>query len=178
MEIVMPIGISGSGKSTLYNNMFTNYEIVCPDQIRLKLTGNISDQSKNKEVFEMVDTLVDMYIKEDKNFFYDATNVNTKYRKEFVKKVKKHPNVKVVYIYLYADVEESNRRIQKDLEEGKIRSNVSMFVLKRQYDMYMESLKSNWQEEGADSSLVMDENGKISTHVSHLSNVDLSSIKV
>ena len=150
MEIIIPIGISGSGKSTLYNQKYSDYKIVCPDQIRLELTGNISCQSKHKEVFQKVNNIVQYYILHDKSFFYDATNVNTRYRKYFVQKVKQYPNVKVIYIFLPSDVDESYRRIQKDLKEGKIRSNVSLDILKKQFDMLLLSLQSNWVEEGAD----------------------------
>lgn len=154
MKIIIPIGISGSGKSTLYNNVFSDYEIICPDQIRLELTGNISDQSKNGQVFKIVNQMVDDCIRLDKSFFYDATNVNTKYRKEFVKKVKKHPNVTVVYFYLTANVDTSYERIQNDLKNNVTRSNVPLDVLKRQYHMYEESMESNWKDEGADVAIL------------------------
>lgn len=155
MRIIVPIGISGSGKSTLYKKFYSNYELVCPDQIRLELTGDISDQTKNGQVFKIVDQMVDDCIKNDRSFFYDATNVNSKYRKEFVKKVKKFTNVEVIYVFLESNIEKSYKRIQNDLTNGIVRSNVPEDVLKRQYNMYMESVKSDWKSEGADRAFVV-----------------------
>lgn len=150
MEIIIPIGISGSGKSTLYNEKYSNYKIVCPDQIRLEITGNISDQSKNKEVFDIANDLVEQFIKQDIDFYYDATNVNTKYRKQFVKNVKSHSNVKVTYVVMICDIDESYKRIRKDIVDNKVRSNVPLDVLHRQYEMFEASMKSDFSEEGAD----------------------------
>ena len=58
MEIIVPIGISGSGKTRLYNMRYSDLTLVSPDLIRKELTGSISDQRKNKEVFEEVDRRV------------------------------------------------------------------------------------------------------------------------
>ena len=142
MKIIIPIGISGSGKSTkLRNHLINDYDVlVCPDEIRFKLTGNISDQSKNKEVFEIVDLLIDGAVKQNKNVFLDATNVNTKNREKLVNKYEDNPNVVIQYYILPADVKVSYERIQNDLKNGINRSNVSMEVLERQYKMYCETL--------------------------------------
>ena len=153
MKIIIPIGISGSGKSTIFRYGFINdYDIlVCPDDIRFKLTGNISDQSKNKQVFEIVDLLIDGAVKQDKNVFLDATNVNTKNRKKLVNKYKDNPNVMIQYYILPADVKVSYERIQNDLKNGVNRSNVSMEVLERQYKMYMETLDNGFVGENVQS---------------------------
>ena len=79
MELIIPIGISGSGKSRLYNLNYQDYVKICPDDIRKELTGSISDQSKNKEVFELAQQRIDDCIANDKNVFYDATNINQEY---------------------------------------------------------------------------------------------------
>ena len=49
-KLVLPIGISGSGKSYIYNRDYKDCVQVSPDLIREELTGDISNQSKNKEV--------------------------------------------------------------------------------------------------------------------------------
>ena len=53
MEVIIPIGISGSGKSRLYEKRYKDYEIISPDLIRKELTGDISNQKRNKEVFQI-----------------------------------------------------------------------------------------------------------------------------
>ena len=135
MELIIPIGISGSGKSRLYNLNYQDYVKICPDDIRKELTGSISDQSKNKEVFELAQKRIDDCIANDKNVFYDATNINTEYRKKFVNKYKE-TNVRIVYVILPADVNISYQRIKNDLDNKVDRSKVSYQVLLRQYEMY------------------------------------------
>lgn len=145
MKIVIPIGISGSGKSRLWDKVFKDKDFVrvCPDNIREALTGDISDQSKNKEVFEKVDEYIDVYIRYNMNIFYDATNLSTKLRKKFVNKIKNKKNVEEIeYWVLPADVDLSEKRINDDLNNKVNRSRVPREVLERQMNMYNESLKS------------------------------------
>lgn len=142
MEVIIPIGISGSGKSRLYKTEYNGYFKICPDDIRLELTGDISNQKMNKQVFERVDELVSNCIRDGVSFFLDATNINTKYRKEFVEKFKGIAYVK--YIVLPSDINISHERISKDLSEGVVRSKVSKDVLERQYGMYKESLNTGF----------------------------------
>ena len=149
MELIIPIGISGSGKSRLYNLNYQDYVKICPDDIRKELTGSVSDQSKNKEVFELAQKRIDDCIANDKNVFYDATNINTEYRKKFVNKYKE-TNVRIVYIILPADVNISYQRIKNDLDNKVDRSKVSYQVLLRQYEMYKETLNSQFKDENVD----------------------------
>ena len=123
MEIIIPIGISGSGKTRLYRIRYRNYTLVSPDLIRKELTGNISDQRKNKEVFLEVDRRIDELVKKGQSFFYDATNVNTDFRKAFVNKYK-DTDVKIIYVILPADVATSILRIKTDLKESVERAQV------------------------------------------------------
>ena len=54
MKLVIPIGIGESGKFTLYNKIFKDKGLVYvyPHNICKSLTSGVSDQSKNKVVFE------------------------------------------------------------------------------------------------------------------------------
>lgn len=146
MEIIIPIGISGSGKTRLYRMRYRNYTLVSPDLIRKELTGNISDQSKNKEVFQEVDRRVDDLVKKGESFFYDATNVNTEFRKAFVNKYK-DTDVKIIYVILPADVATSILRIKTDLKESVERAQVPIQALIRQYGMYNHSLETKFKGE-------------------------------
>jgi predicted kinase len=52
-KIFIAIGISGSGKSTFFKTMCSNASYLNADTIRGELcNGDLSDQSKNREVFE------------------------------------------------------------------------------------------------------------------------------
>ena len=146
MEIIVPIGISGSGKSRLYNMRYSDLTLVSPDLIRKELTGSISDQRKNKEVFEEVDRRVADLVKKGESFFYDATNVNPEFRKKFVEQFR-GTDVKIIYVVLPADLALSYKRIKDDLKNRVERSDVPHHALIRQLGMYNHSLKSNFEGE-------------------------------
>lgn len=172
MKIIVPIGISGSGKSTFYNEYFKDYKLICPDQIRLQLTGDISNQTKNGEVFNIANQMIVDCLKNNEDFYYDATNVNTKYRKDFTKKVKEiNPDAKVVYVYFPSDIELSSDRITLDLANNVVRSNVPKAVLERQNKLYMESLQSSWLEEGADNAFVIDTTSAQNNYIDELTEI-------
>ena len=146
MEIIVPIGISGSGKTRLYNMRYSDLTLVSPDLIRKELTGSISDQRKNREVFEEVDRRVADLVKKGESFFYDATNVNSEFRKKFVEQFR-GTDVKITYVILPADMNTSYVRIKQDLRNNVDRSNVPFEVLMRQKGFYNQSLKSNFEGE-------------------------------
>ena len=146
MKIIVPIGISGSGKSRLYKMKYNHLVLLSPDLIRKELTGNISDQSKNKEVFDEVDRRVDMMVKKGESFFYDATNVNSEFRKKFVNRFR-GTDIKIIYVILPSDVEASYKRIKNDLINNIDRSDVPLKALERQMDLYNQSLRTNFEGE-------------------------------
>jgi predicted kinase len=155
MKIIVPIGISGSGKSKLYKDEYSNMTIISPDLIRYELTNDISNQSKNKEVFEIVNQRVEDCVKNNVDFFYDATNVNTKYRKSFVDKFKGNKDVEITYVVLPADVKVSYERIRNDIKNNVNRSDVPYDVIQIQYGLYKESLKHKFENENVHTVLYM-----------------------
>ena len=146
MEVIIPIGISGSGKTRLYEKRYKDYEIISPDLIRKELTGDISNQKRNKEVFQIVDKRVNECIEEGKSFYYDATNVNPEYRRIFVNQFK-DKDIKVIYMVLPADIKVSQRRIFVDLMKKVDRPKVPYNALLRQYTMYTQSVKGEFKDE-------------------------------
>ena len=146
MEIIVPIGISGSGKTRLYNMRYSDLTLVSPDLIRKELTGSISDQRKNREVFEEVDRRVADLVKKGESFFYDATNVNSEFRKKFVEQFR-GTDVKIIYVVLPADMQVSYMRIKQDLKNNVERSRVPFDALIRQKGFYNQSIKSNFEGE-------------------------------
>ena len=146
MEIIVPIGISGSGKTRLYNMRYSDLTLVSPDLIRKELTGSISDQRKNREVFEGVDRRVADVVKKGESFFYDATNVNSEFRKKFVEQFR-GTDVKITYVILPADMNTSYVRIKQDLKNNVYRSRVPFEVLIRQKGFYNQSIESNFEGE-------------------------------
>ena len=125
---------------------YNHLALLSPDLIRKELTGNISDQSKNKEVFDEVDRRVDMMVKKGESFFYDATNVNSEFRKKFVNRFR-GTDIKIRYVILPSDVEASYKRIKNDLSNNVDRSDVPLKALERQMDLYNQSLRTNFEGE-------------------------------
>ena len=140
----MLIGIPGSGKSTYLKTLNnSNISIVSPDNIRKELTGNISDQSKNGDVWTEVEKRVNELLSQWKYVILDATNVNTRYRISLLNRIKDNNNGINYYATLFdCDPEESKRRIAKDIENKIDRSAVPDYVVDRMYDLYQKSLKS------------------------------------
>jgi len=137
--LYMTIGISGSGKSTYLNKKFDKANIISPDEIRKRLTGNVSDQSRNKEVFEITFNEMIQCIKDTGYAVLDSTNVSTIVRKNTIEKAKAEiPNLKTVGLFFRANPEVSKKRIKKDIEANKDRSNVPPEVIDRQYQQLLD----------------------------------------
>lgn len=145
-RLILPIGISGSGKSYIYNKDYKDCVQVSPDLIREELTGDISNQSKNKEVFKLAFERVDEYLNKGQDVFFDATNVNKSQRKNFTDKYI-GTDVNVIYVVLPADIDLSWKRIRKDIREKKNRSDVPYFALVRQKEQYDNSLELGFNDE-------------------------------
>ena len=145
-KLVLPIGISGSGKSYIYNKDYKDYVQVSPDLIREELTGDISNQSKNKEVFKLAFERVDAYLNNGQDVFFDATNVNKSQRKTFTDKYI-GTDVEVVYVILPADIDLSWKRIGADIREKKNRADVPYFALVRQKENYDNTIKLGFDNE-------------------------------
>ena len=145
-KLILPIGISGSGKFYIYNKDYKDCVQVSPDLIREELTGDISNQTKNKEVFKLAFERVDEYLNKGQDVFFDATNVNKEQRKNFTDKYI-GTDVEVIYVVLPADIDLSWNRIRKDIREGKNRSNVPYFALVKQKEQYDKSIKFGFNDE-------------------------------
>ncbi len=145
----MLIGIPGSGKSTYLRSISSdNIKIVCPDDIRRELTGNISDQSKNGEVWDKAKQDILNNISQGFYTILDATNVNTKARRNMLSLVKSNfPDINTYATLFDADPEVSKQRIKKDITNKVDRSNVPDEVIDRMYQQYLETL-NNINSEG------------------------------
>lgn len=139
----MLIGIPGSGKSTYLKRINNpNIEIVCPDDIRREICGNISDQSRNREVWEMAEMLIMKYLSRGKYVILDATNVNTRSRQQLLSRVKAtNSGVKTYATMFDANPKVSKERIAMDIKNKVDRSNVPPEVIDRMYNMYQDTVK-------------------------------------
>lgn len=145
----MLIGIPGSGKSTYLKSIpKNNVSIICPDDIRRELTGDISDQSKNGEVWDKAKQDILNNISQGFYTILDATNVNTKARRNMLSLIRsKFPDINTYATLFDADPEISKQRIKKDITNKVDRSNVPDEVIDRMYQQYLETV-NNINSEG------------------------------
>lgn len=92
LQFIMFIGPSGCGKSTwakaygkIYNRQYT---ILSSDAIRGELWGDENDQQNPAKVFEVLHQRVRETLQQGNNVIYDATNLNAKRRKNYLKQLK------------------------------------------------------------------------------------------
>jgi len=144
-KLILPVGISGSGKSTwIKANTDSNTVVVSPDEIRRELTGNISDQSKNGQVWALAFDRIAMALNAGKNVILDATNVKSSERKSLMNYMKVHVDkpfegfAKVFSV----DPEIAKQRVKKDIEGGVDRSNVPDWAIDKQYRSFIDDMNS------------------------------------
>lgn len=88
----MMVGLPGSGKSYYAAEMVKNGEadiVVSSDAIRAELYGDESIQGNPSEVFAKVENDVVAALNNSKNVIMDATNINSKRRRAFLKTLRR-----------------------------------------------------------------------------------------
>ena len=76
--VIIGIGPPGSGKTTVLKRMATinGSTYICPDDIRLEITGDPNDQSQNSRVWSETYRRVHEALEPGKEVIIDATNAN------------------------------------------------------------------------------------------------------
>ena len=130
--VYLTVGISGSGKSRYGEIMKTqnpSLKIICPDDIRKELTGSISDQSRNKEVWDLAYNRLKNALESGNDVYFSATTLNPKSYKA-VKEIAESVNANVE-ILLFKDSYDwrlCQERVNKDIKNGVDRSNTLVLV--------------------------------------------------
>lgn len=93
-SFVMTIGLPGSGKDTYYNTYLKDYyTMISSDLIREEVFGDINDQTHNTEVFEIMFERTVRALNDNKSVYYNATNLSSRRRTNFLKTLKKRVKV-------------------------------------------------------------------------------------
>lgn len=89
-QVWMPIGLPGIGKSTYLNQALAGspHRRISPDDIREELTGDMSNLSRDKEVFQLArdrfETALQSQAPADQTIILDATFLNPNARQKFL----------------------------------------------------------------------------------------------
>ena len=135
--LYITVGISGSGKSRFAEFFCKATDVIelNADNYRKELGKGVNDQDINKVVFTEIDKAIVKYLAGGYSVCVSNTNLHADKIKELAEKF---PLNEVVVFFLKdsEDIELCWSRIQKDLENGKDRSNVPREVLEKQYQRY------------------------------------------
>ena len=131
------VGISGSGKSKFAEFFCKATDVIelNADNYRKELGKDVNDQDINKVVFEEIDKAIIKYLAGGYSVCVSNTNLHADKIKELAERFPLNA-VTVFFLKDSEDIELCWNRIQKDLENGKDRSNVPREVLERQYQRY------------------------------------------
>jgi predicted kinase len=111
-KLIVGIGVPGSGKSTLLKKMAGShgYAYLSTDDIRKELTGNIEDQSRNREVWEEAKKRLKEKLQEDKPVVFDATFTVVEERRNFLDFARANGARKIQGIFLDTPPEVAKER--------------------------------------------------------------------
>lgn len=158
-KFICAIGISGCGKTTFGNTLKkenSNLEIVCPDDIRKELTGDISDQSQNEKVWNICYSRIIHNLQDGKDVYLSATNLSKGGLKHLFKLTEKaSAEIEIVAFEDSRDWELCYNRVKKDIDNGVDRSNslvnitvddVEVPLIKQMSDRYITLMNSRLLE--------------------------------
>ena len=129
------VGISGSGKSTYIQNHLQDIPIICPDDIRRELTGDVSDQSKNQEVFKLAEKRFISALHDSDDVVVDCMNLSVKSLKRWIALAKEAVLEDDVFNIIRCLSDSLSpylckKRISADIRSGKDRSKTADAMLK------------------------------------------------
>lgn len=132
--LLITVGASGSGKTT-FRKTLEGYKCVSPDDIRKEVTGNISDQSKNNDVWIKAYERLRTYLECGYNVIFDSTACNV-FTIKNLQDIAEKFNCEVLFKLFETDEQTAFDRIQKDLQNKIERSNVPRAVIRQQLHNY------------------------------------------
>ena len=157
-EVMIGIGIPGSGKSTLLKKLATekNMFYICPDDIRVELTGDPLNLDKMKEVWSLTKSRIANALKNNLDIIVDATFAKHNDRKQFTKYCKEAGADRVLGLWLRVDPSVAKQR-------NHLRAKKDKFVPEYVIDRMYKNLKNNPPSlsDGFDEICIFDENAKL-----------------
>ena len=127
-KLIASCGISGSGKTT-FGNKLENITVICPDDIRKELTGDISDQSRNVEVWRLTYDRLRKSLENGEDIYFSATTLTSKNLKALLNVVEYlKPEITIYAFEDSRDWKLCEKRVKEDLKNGVERSNTDIKI--------------------------------------------------
>jgi len=145
-NLIITVGASGSGKSTYCKTYSLDNKclIISTDEKRKELTGNVSSQSMNQEVFESCYKV--LRETEEETVIFDSTALSWEYVSRIIDKAKQNKmppkNIEIDMFETSNDFDECLKRVKTDIANNVDRSNVPEDVIRKQVDNYKKMLTS------------------------------------
>lgn len=142
-RFIMAVGLPASGKSTWarkYAEDHHNFVIVSSDEIRA-LLGDVNDQSKNTEVFEIMQRQTNAALENGYDVIWDATNVSSKHRIGALKQLPKNISINKICIIFFTPVW-TCKKLNQDRDRQVPEEVINKMVLNWQTPWYFEG----WNE--------------------------------
>lgn len=116
------MGMPGSGKSTLLHDFSTRHSFpyIAPDDIRLELTGDGGDQSKNADVWKLAFERLSEAIQHSDTVIFDSTLYKVEDRRDLITRARDFGATKVEGVYFtapFAVVMERNTKRERVVPE-------------------------------------------------------------
>jgi len=104
-RVIVMSGLPGSGKDTYVQRHFKDMPMVSPDEIRRKHGIAPTDKSGNGTVIQEAKEQAKVYLRQGKDFVWNATNITRQMREQLVGLcMTYHAEVKIVYVEVPAAV--------------------------------------------------------------------------
>ena len=154
MTLYITSGPSGSGKTTYYNNHYKNTKLICPDDIREEVNGDINSQDNASKVWNTAYKRMTKALKQRLDVYFCATFCTKKEIKlclDQVEQIKLETKINIV-ILRFKDGNNLSlltKRVEEDLGNKVNRSNTLSLntkgetIIEHQYKNF---IKMDWKK--------------------------------
>lgn len=144
-NLITLVGLPGSGKSNwakIYKSTQGNVEIVSSDSLRGELYGAEETQGNNTDLFNKIHQTIVDHLTGGKDVIFDATNLVTKHRIQFLKFINAHTRgvhkKAVVFCTTYATCLERNGIRSRSVPENVVKRMRESFTCPQYYEFWDE----------------------------------------
>lgn len=140
-QLIITLGIPGSGKSTWrkdFTSKHSEWEVICPDDLRKEITGDVSNITQDAKVWETAYHTLKEYLSNKEDVIFDSTACSTRTQKAIENIAKAH-NAIIMYKIFEIDTQVAKDRIVNDLNHNVDRSKVPMEIVDKMAENFIKA---------------------------------------